>query len=104
MRKMMVKFSHNSLIAMDSTFSTNKYEYQLYKLMVFDKQQNGLPIVWVISSRDKASDIKIWLSALIEEGVKECEDWKVNTFIKDDALAKIGALRNVVGCRILLCL
>eukprot|EP01018_Ginkgo_biloba_P034264 Gb_28487 [translate_table: standard] len=104
MHKMMVKFFHNSLIAMDSTFSTNKNGYQLYTLMVFDKKQNGLPITWVISSRDKASYIKIWLSALIEEGVKECEDWKVNTFMKDDALDEIGALRIVVGCRILLCL
>eukprot|EP01018_Ginkgo_biloba_P040331 Gb_40844 [translate_table: standard] len=59
MRKMMVKFSHNSLIAMESTFSTIKYGYQLYTLMVFDKQKNGLPIAWVISSRDKASDIKL---------------------------------------------
>eukprot|EP01018_Ginkgo_biloba_P032440 Gb_27789 [translate_table: standard] len=73
MRKMMVEFSHNSLFTMDSTFK-NKYGYQLYTLMVFDKQQNRLPITWVISSRDKASDIKDWLSALIEEGVKECQD------------------------------
>eukprot|EP01018_Ginkgo_biloba_P007421 Gb_19559 [translate_table: standard] len=56
--KMMVEFSHNSLIAMDSTFNTNKYGYQLYTLMVFDKQQNGLPIAWVISSHDRTSDIK----------------------------------------------
>eukprot|EP01018_Ginkgo_biloba_P005345 Gb_11607 [translate_table: standard] len=101
---MMVKFSHNSLISMDSTFSTNTYGYKLYTLMVFDKQQNGLPITWVISSRDKASDIKIWLSALIEEGVKERKDWKVNAFMTYDTLAEIGVLRSVVGCRILLCL
>eukprot|EP01018_Ginkgo_biloba_P013702 Gb_15389 [translate_table: standard] len=104
MHKMMVKFSHNILISMDSTFSTNKYGYQLYTLMVFDKKQNGLPIAWVISSCDKASDIKIWLSALIEEGVKEREDWKVNAFMTDDDLAEIGDLRSVVGCQILLCL
>eukprot|EP01018_Ginkgo_biloba_P022089 Gb_14053 [translate_table: standard] len=104
MHKMRVKLSHNSLITMDSTFSINKYGYQLYTLMVFDKQQNGLPIAWVISSRDKAFDIKIWLSVLIEKGVKEREDWKVNAFMIDDVLAKIGALRSVVGCRILLCL
>eukprot|EP01018_Ginkgo_biloba_P008983 Gb_03895 [translate_table: standard] len=59
MRKMMVKFSHNRLISMDSTFSTNKYGYQLYTMIVFDKQQNGLPITWVISSRNKASNINI---------------------------------------------
>eukprot|EP01018_Ginkgo_biloba_P036554 Gb_34675 [translate_table: standard] len=104
MCKMMVKFSHNSLISMDSTFSTNKYGAIPYILMVFNKQQNGLPISWMISSCDKASNIKIWLSALIEEGVKECEDWKVNAFMTDDALAEMGALRNVVGCCILLCL
>eukprot|EP01018_Ginkgo_biloba_P000347 Gb_00284 [translate_table: standard] len=44
MHKMMVKFSHNSFISMESTFSTNKYGYQLYTLMVFDMKQNGLPI------------------------------------------------------------
>eukprot|EP01018_Ginkgo_biloba_P013555 Gb_33663 [translate_table: standard] len=38
MRKMMVKLSHNSLIYMDSTFSTNKYGYQLYTLMVLNKK------------------------------------------------------------------
>eukprot|EP01018_Ginkgo_biloba_P023023 Gb_36471 [translate_table: standard] len=101
MCKMIVEFSHNSLIAMDSTFNTNKINYTL---MVFDKQQNGLPIAWVISSCDRASDIKTWLSALIEEGVKECQDWKVNAFMTDDALAEIGALRSMVGCHILLCL
>eukprot|EP01018_Ginkgo_biloba_P013759 Gb_34059 [translate_table: standard] len=94
MHKIMVKFSHNSLNSMDSTFSTNKYG----ALMVFYKQQNGLPIAWVISSCDKASYIKIWLSMFIEEGVKEHKYWKVNTFMIDGALAEIGALRSVVGC------
>eukprot|EP01018_Ginkgo_biloba_P026908 Gb_02105 [translate_table: standard] len=102
MHKMMVKFSHNSLISMDSTFSTNKYGVKLCTLMVFDKKQNGLPIAWVISSCDKASNIKIWLSALIKEGFKERKDWHVNTFMIDDGLDEIGALRSVVGCRILL--
>eukprot|EP01018_Ginkgo_biloba_P013838 Gb_04941 [translate_table: standard] len=101
---MMVKFSHNNLIAMDSTFSINKYGYKLYTWMVFDKKQNGLPIAWVISSHNRASDIKIWLSVLIKEGIKESEDWKVNAFMTNDALAEIRALRSMVGCHILLCL
>eukprot|EP01018_Ginkgo_biloba_P009808 Gb_15641 [translate_table: standard] len=97
MRKMMVKFSHNSLISMDSTFNINNYG--LYTLMVFNKKQNGLPIAWVISSRDNPFDIKIRLSALIEEGVKEHKNWKVNAFMTNDTLAEIGAL----SCRFLLC-
>eukprot|EP01018_Ginkgo_biloba_P030841 Gb_14955 [translate_table: standard] len=74
MHKIMVEFSHNSLIAMDSTFNTIKYGYQLYTLMVFNKKQNGLPIAWVISSRDRTFDINECLSALIEEGIKEHQD------------------------------
>eukprot|EP01018_Ginkgo_biloba_P006371 Gb_15083 [translate_table: standard] len=71
MRKMMVKYSHGSLISMDATFSTNKYGYQLYTLMVFDKFQNGVPIAWVVSLRDTTSDIEEWLQAIFDAGVKE---------------------------------
>eukprot|EP01018_Ginkgo_biloba_P007645 Gb_03303 [translate_table: standard] len=109
MRKMMVKYSHGSLISMDATFSTNKYGYQLYTLMVFDKFQNGVPIAWVVSSRDTTSDIEEWLQAIFDAGVKERQDWKVCAFMTDDAAAEIQALRwifilRIFNCNILLCL
>ncbi|GLJ55025.1 hypothetical protein SUGI_1181210 [Cryptomeria japonica] len=101
---MMVKHSHNSVIAMDSTFSTNKYGYQLYSLLVFDEQEVDVPIAWAISSRNKVEDVNEWLAEVYKRG-KQCkEDWHVNTFMIDDASAEIEAIRLSFGCRVLLCL
>eukprot|EP01018_Ginkgo_biloba_P012312 Gb_07242 [translate_table: standard] len=104
MQKMMVKYSHESLISMDATFNTYKYGYQLYTLMVFDQFQNGVPITWVVSSRDTTSDIEEWLQAIFYARVKEKPDWKVCTFMIDDAAAEIKALRRVFNYDVLLCL
>eukprot|EP01018_Ginkgo_biloba_P035849 Gb_29690 [translate_table: standard] len=103
MRKMMVKYSHKSLILMDATFSTNKYGYQLYTLTMFDQFQNGVLISWVVSSQDITSDIEEWLQAIFYAGVKERPDWRVCAFMTNDAATKIKAFR-VFNCDVLLCL
>ena len=68
-------------------------QYQLYTLMVFDKHRNGVPIAWVISSRNTTRDLSNWLSSLFIAGLKERSDWIVQAFITDDAVAEIEALR-----------
>lgn len=68
-------------------------QYQLYTLLVFDKQQNGIPIAWVVSSRNRSSDISSWLSKIMERGRQLKPDWTVNAFMTDDALAEIDAIR-----------
>ena len=68
-------------------------QYQLYTLMVFDKHRNGVPIAWVISSRNTTGDLSNWLSSLFIAGLKERSDWIVRAFITDDAVADIEALR-----------
>ena len=68
-------------------------QYQLYTLMVFDKHRNGVPIVWVISSRNTTGDLSNWLSSLFIAGLKEHLDLIVRAFITDDAVAEIEALR-----------
>ncbi|GLJ33580.1 hypothetical protein SUGI_0675180 [Cryptomeria japonica] len=57
MLDMMVRFSHNSIISMDSTFATKKYVYQLYLCLIFDEQQLGVPVAWVVTLRNKIKDI-----------------------------------------------
>ncbi|GLJ16547.1 hypothetical protein SUGI_0283110 [Cryptomeria japonica] len=64
MLDMMVRFSHDSIISMDSTFATNKYGYQLYSCLVFDEQQSGVPIASAMTSRNKIEDIQVWLVEL----------------------------------------
>jgi hypothetical protein len=61
--------------------------------MVFDKHHNGVPVAWVISSCNSTYDIHKWLSTLFDVGMKERQDWHVQTFITDDATAEIQALR-----------
>ena len=68
-------------------------QYQLYTLMVFDKNQNGVPIAWVISSRNTTNDIKKCLSTLFEIRIKERPDWQAHAFITDDVATEIEALR-----------
>ncbi|GLJ26299.1 hypothetical protein SUGI_0505470 [Cryptomeria japonica] len=64
MLDMMVRFSHDSIISMGSTFTTNKYGYQLYSCLIFDEQQSGVPVAWAMTSRNKIKDIQVWLMEL----------------------------------------
>ena len=68
-------------------------QYQLYTLLVFDKQQNRVPIACVVSSRNRSSDISLCLSKIMERGRQLKTDWIVNVFMTDDALAEIDAIR-----------
>ena len=68
-------------------------KYQLYTLVAFDEQQSGVPVAWVVASRNTLEDIALWLEHLMHRCHKIRIDWKVNAFIDDDALAEINALR-----------
>ncbi|GLJ05171.1 hypothetical protein SUGI_0012650 [Cryptomeria japonica] len=81
MLDMMVRLSHDSIISMDSTFATNKYGQQL-----------RVPIVWVVTSRNKIEDIQVWLMELQRQGKEKRLDWRINAFIIDDASAEIQAI------------
>ena len=61
--------------------------------MVFDKHRNGIPVAWVISSRNTTNDICRWMLSKFAIRIKECPNWHVQAFITDDAEAEIGALR-----------
>ncbi|GLJ15024.1 hypothetical protein SUGI_0245380 [Cryptomeria japonica] len=80
MLDMMVRFSHDSIISMDSTFATNKYG------------QSGLPIAWVVTSRNKIKDIQVWSMELRKRGKEKRPNWRINAFIIDDASEEIQAI------------
>eukprot|EP01018_Ginkgo_biloba_P015399 Gb_14889 [translate_table: standard] len=100
----MVKFGKNNLIATDSTFGINKLKYPLFTLIVFDTYQNGVPISWIISSSSSANDIQNWMEKL-QSRIREVDPtWRSSAFMVDDVAAKINAISDVFGCRVLLCL
>ena len=61
--------------------------------MVFYEHRNGIPIDWVISSRNTTNDICRWMLSLFAIGIKERHDFHVQAFITDDVAAEIGELR-----------
>ena len=61
--------------------------------MTFDEQQSGVPVAWVVASRNTSEDIALWLKHLMQKCYQVHSDWKVNAFMVDDALAEINALR-----------
>jgi len=61
--------------------------------MAFDGQQSGVPVAWVVASRNTSEDIALWLEQLMHRCYQIRPDWKVNAFMVDDALAEISALR-----------
>ena len=61
--------------------------------MVFDAQQSGVPVAWVVASRNTSTYISLWLEQLMVRCYNIHPDWKVNAFMVDDALAKIAGLR-----------
>ena len=61
--------------------------------MVFYEHRNGVPVAWVISSRNSTTDICKWMSSLFKVGVEERPGWLMQAFITDDAAAEIEALR-----------
>jgi hypothetical protein len=78
---------------MDATFGTNNLMYHLFTLVVFDEWHNGIPIAWVITSRQKEDNIYDWLWALKLFVNNEDLDWKPSCFIVDDAIQEQEAIK-----------
>ncbi|GLJ24768.1 hypothetical protein SUGI_0473460 [Cryptomeria japonica] len=88
MLDMIVRFSHDSIISMDSTFATNKYGYQLYSCLIFNEKQVG----GACCMGCDIEDIQVWLMELWRRAKEKRPNWRINVFITDDASAKIQAI------------
>ncbi len=89
----LLKYGKDGCIAMDATFGTNDLMYHLFTLVVFDEWHNGIPIAWVITSRQKECDIYDWLWALKLFANNEDKHWKPSCFIVDDAIQEREAIK-----------
>jgi hypothetical protein len=47
----MLSYGHNGAISMDATFGTNDMKFHLFTLMGFDDHHMGVPLVWIVTSR-----------------------------------------------------
>jgi hypothetical protein len=53
----MVSLGGNGAISMDATFGTNDVKFYLFTLMGFDAHRTGVPVAWIITSRQTCNDL-----------------------------------------------
>ena len=81
---------------MDATFGTNHMKFYLFTLMIFDDFRNDVPIVWVITSRQKEDDLLQWLMALRAKAITVQPEWCPSCFIVDGAIHERNAIKYVI--------
>ena len=86
-RDMLVRFGPTA-ICMDSTHSTNAYDFFLITILVLGE---GIPIAWIISNREEAATIRQVLVKMKEK----CGDIHTQFFMSDDAENFFNAWRAV---------
>ena len=121
--RMMLQYGHQSAIAIDATFATNdkkigltfcfiscapnfkirfptilnicvvSLHFPLFTMMVFDKWQNGVPVAFIITARQKQSNLTSWMQKVKEKMLAAKADWKPNEFVLHNADNEINSLR-----------
>ncbi len=65
----MLSYGRNGAISMDATFGTNDMKFHLITLMGFDDHRMGVPLAWIITSRQTIKDLMEWLKPLKDNHV-----------------------------------
>jgi hypothetical protein len=78
---------------MDATFGTNDVKIHLFTFMVFDPHHTGMPVAWIITSRQTCDDLVEWLIPLKTKLLRKSPKWKPSCFIVDDAPQELQALQ-----------
>ncbi len=76
----MLSHGHNGAISMDATFDTNDMKLYLFTLMGFDDHCMGIPLVWIITSRQTVEDLIEWLKPLKNKMILHMPHWKPSCF------------------------
>ena len=63
--------------------------------MVFDEWQNGIPVVYCITSTSKQANLTPWLESLKKKMMDSQGDWYPNAFIVDYVQGEINALKYI---------
>ncbi len=61
---MLMQFSFESVVCVDSTHGTNGYDFNLVTLVVVDEHGEGFPVAWCISNREDKTLIQIFCDSI----------------------------------------
>ncbi|KAK7386634.1 hypothetical protein VNO78_26968 [Psophocarpus tetragonolobus] len=98
----MIRFGNRGLLASDSRFGTNKLQYPIHSLLVFNSDKKAIPVAWIIAPRFSSLDAHRWMRALYNRVHTKDPTWKLAGFIVDDPLYDILAIRDVFQCTVLI--
>lgn len=98
----MIRFGNRSLLACDSKFGANKLKYPICSLLVFDSNNNAIPVAWIITPNFASGEIHRWMGALYDRVHSKDPTWKLGGFIVDDPSADVLSIREVFKCSVLI--
>lgn len=78
-QKTMLKAHGNDIISIDSTHGLNKYNFQLYTLLVFDDSREGFPVSFMFTNRSDEHVVSLFFQKIKEI----CDNIKPNVFMSD---------------------
>ncbi len=81
----MLSYGHNGAISMDATFGTNDMKFYIFTLTGFDDHRMGVPLAWIITSKQTIEDLIEWLKPLKDKMLSHMPHWKPSCFLVDDA-------------------
>jgi len=100
----MLSYGHNGAISMDATFGTNEMKFYLFTLTGFNDHRMGVPLAWIITSKQRVEDLIEWLKPLKDKMLPHMPHWKPSCYFVDDAPQELKALRLVLYLVPILCL
>lgn len=101
-RSVVMNASCNTILCVDSTHCTNRYDFYLINLVVPDEFGRGYPVAHFISNRQDEEAMRWMLESLQETNPNVV----INAVMTDDDLTAINAIHTVFGndIRHLLCI
>ncbi|XP_071709525.1 uncharacterized protein [Rutidosis leptorrhynchoides] len=104
MLQQMIRFGNGRLLALDSRFGTNKLKWPIQSLVVFNSDNKGIPVAWIIApSFLRPEDTHKWMRALFNRVCTKDPTWKLGGFIVDDPLSDTTTIRELFQCSVLIC-
>ncbi|KAL3677032.1 hypothetical protein R1sor_026980 [Riccia sorocarpa] len=103
-------YGHEGAVCLDATHGTNLYEFQLFTWLVYDKHQNGIPVVWALMERHRTEELVV-----VQQKIKKAvetrhedivgENFIPSCFITNDCAEEKASIRLVYpGCPVDLCI
>lgn len=98
MKNMAIRFSKNNSWALDSTFKTNQYDLPLYAAVVPNEDGRGMPVFYMLCSKDKKQGHEgIALEITLEHVFAHMGDIRPSAFVIDKSKTSFNAIEKVIA-------